>query len=116
MHRPGTNPDDVQMSDILCDFCTAVWTEDRPMVEGHHGSVICGSCLSVACASILIAGRDDGAPGCTCTMCLEERSDPAWRSPLRDEAIVCRRCVRLAARQLERDPDFGWRRPEGEPD
>ena len=35
MQRPGTDPENVEMSDILCDFCLRAWTKDRPMVEGH---------------------------------------------------------------------------------
>ena len=100
MHRPGTNPDDVQQSDILCDFCHAPWTEDRPMVEGHHGSIVCGSCLTVACAEVIVAGADDRIDGYKCTMCLENRPDAAWRSPAHDDAFICRRCIELAAGQL----------------
>jgi len=114
MQRPGTNPDDVRMSDILCDFCLSEWTEDRLMVEGHHGSVICGNCLRVAYTAVSVDETDDSFEGWTCTMCLEQRSDPAWRSPMRDEALICRRCIKLAARQLERDPESGWKRPEGD--
>ncbi len=114
MHRPGTDPDNVRMSDVLCDFCLAEWTEDRPMIEGHHGSVICGNCLRVAYTAVCLAETDDASEDCMCTMCLERRSDPAWQSPVRDEAVVCRRCIKLAARQLERDPDLGWQRPAGE--
>jgi hypothetical protein len=44
-------------------------------------------------------------------MCLEERSDPLFRSPIRDEALICRRCVRLAARALDIDPDHAWTKP-----
>ncbi|MFO0873344.1 MAG: hypothetical protein U0575_05170 [Phycisphaerales bacterium] len=111
MHRPGTNPDRVEPSDVLCDFCRREWTEDRAMVEGHHGSIVCGACLRVAYAAVVDAGANDAVEGYRCTMCLESRSDPAWRSPAHPEAFICGRCIHLAARQLERDPDVGWTRP-----
>ena len=59
MQRPGVDPDNVQMSDILCDFCRAEWVETLPMVEGHKGSTICGGCLSEAYLA-LVQGQ---APG-----------------------------------------------------
>ncbi len=111
MHRPGINPLDVRMSDILCDFCHAEWVESRAMVEGHHGSVICGSCLSVAFASVIVADANEAIPGYRCTLCLEERQQSAWRSPAYPEAFVCERCIRLAARQLARDDESGWSAP-----
>ena len=33
--------------------------------------------------------------------CLEPRSDPAFQSPIRPEAFICRRCIRLAGRALD---------------
>ncbi len=111
MHRPGTDPLNVQMTDVLCDFCHSDWTADRPMVEGHHGSVICGSCLTVAYAEVVVADLDQRIPSYRCTMCLEEREQSAWRSPAHEEAFICERCIRLAARQLERDPDLPWSAP-----
>ena len=111
MRKPTTNPDDVKPSDVLCDFCAAEWTEDRAMVEGHHGSIVCGPCLTVAYGAVGGGGLDDAVPGYRCTMCLEERADAAWRSPVRPEAFICRRCIELAAKQLERDPDTGGKRP-----
>lgn len=47
----------------------------------------------------------------TCTMCLENRKDPAFRSPAREEAIICRRCIRLSARALDTDSDYAWSKP-----
>ena len=32
MRKPGTDADDVQMSDVLCDFCRRPWTMDVPMI------------------------------------------------------------------------------------
>ena len=116
MHRPGTNTDDVQPSDILCDFCERPWGDEIPLVEGHQGSCICGNCLTVAWNAVIQAGLNDApadseADPWTCTMCLENRKDPAFRSPARQEAIICRRCIRLSARALDTDTDHAWSKP-----
>ena len=116
MHRPGTNPDDVEPSDILCDFCERPWSEEIPFVEGHQGSCICGNCLTVAWAAVIQGGLDDSPEHdeenpWTCTMCLEHRKDPAYQSPLREAALICRRCIRLSARALDTDPDHPWAKP-----
>ena len=96
MQRPGTNPQDVQPSDILCDFCHREWADDVAMVEGHQGSCICGNCLTVAFHAVVGAGQDDNprktgsddVPGCKCTMCLEERTDRVFQSPMYSEAFI----------------------------
>lgn len=124
MHRPNADPGHMQATDFLCDFCERCWATDRPMIEGHHGSLICGACLSVAYASVVIGAGDAAAlegPGgasaealpeeLACTMCLEQRSDSLWQSPARDVARICRRCIELGARTLERDRESGWKRP-----
>lgn len=111
MRREGTDPNNVQMSDVLCDFCRCEWTLDLPLIEGHHGSCICGDCLATAYRSVVLAGRDDAISGYRCTMCLEARSDPCFRSQTAPDAFVCRRCIKLGATALERDPDHTWRRP-----
>ncbi|MFO0829277.1 MAG: hypothetical protein U0572_14160 [Phycisphaerales bacterium] len=112
MRRDGTDPDNVQMSDVLCDFCLREWTEDVPFIEGHHGSCVCGDCLAAAYRAVVVAGRDDRVADCQCTMCLERRDEAVYRSPTRDVAFICRRCIKLAAGTLERDKDHAWRRPE----
>lgn len=112
MQRPGTDPNDVQMSDILCDFCRAPWVEDLPMVEGHQGSVVCGKCLTVAYRAVVQGGINTVGPGYTCTMCLEQRPDIAWASPVYPEAVICKRCINLAAGTLSKDKESGWTRPE----
>lgn len=123
MHRPGCNPDDLRMSDVLCDFCHREWTDQRPMVEGHRGSCICGACLEVAYTQLMapreeLAGEQTAAPPPstalrrTCVLCLEEHPPPFWESPLNPEALACRRCVRQSAAVLQKDPDSHWRRPE----
>lgn len=109
MRRAGTDPDNVLMSDVLCDFCAQPWTEQRTMVEGHHGSCICAECLGAAFRALVLDGRDDGAG--PCTMCLESRAEPHVRGGQRPEARICRRCTRMASVILERDPDAQWSRP-----
>lgn len=112
MQRPGCDPNNVQMSDILCDFCHSQWVEELPMVEGHHGSVVCGKCLTVAYRGVVQAGVNTTPAGYTCTMCLEQRADPAWQSPMYPEAAICKRCINQAAGALSKDPESGWKRPE----
>ena len=106
-----------------CDYCLQSWSEDRPMIEGHKGSLVCAKCLSAAYVAIVYAGQGEmgvagplkdvdathAGPGCT--MCLERRAELYWRSPLVDEAFICRRCVRQSVTALEGDPDFGYTRP-----
>ena len=120
MRKPGTDENDVQMSDVLCDFCAREWTEDIPMIEGHRGSCICGRCLTLAYTEVVVNGRNSAGAEYFCVMCLEAGSDraslhrvgePGWRSPVRDEAAACRRCIKLAAGALSKDPGSGWRRP-----
>ncbi len=111
MRREGTDENNVRMSDVLCDFCHAAWTHDLPVIEGHRGSIICGNCLSVAYVDVVLRARATAPAGYTCTMCLEQRADRAWQSPAQPEACVCERCVKLAAATLEKDGDWGWKRP-----
>lgn len=126
MFRPGTDERNVQYEDVLCNFCRRPWDPDdpsRPLIEGHHGSHLCGECLSLAYVAIVFEGRDDRAMPApqgaaappesarTCTMCLEEREDEAWRSPEFPDACVCRRCVKQSATALEKDQDYTWKRP-----
>jgi len=115
MHRPGSDPANMQACDFLCDFCGNSWSPERPMIEGHQGSLVCGACLSMAYAAVVLAGADDPALGNRCTMCLETRPEAHWSSPLREGARICRRCIELAARQLQRDRGSGWRIPDAAP-
>jgi hypothetical protein len=121
MRKPGTDENNVRMSDVLCDFCHREWTEDVPMIEGHQGSCLCGRCLSVAYTEVVLNGHDSAAAAYTCPMCLETDHDRAalgranesgWRSPLDGDAVICRRCIELAARSLEKDGDSGWQKPD----
>jgi hypothetical protein len=95
-----------------CDFCHSPWSEDRPMVEGHRGSLICAECLTLACVEVTLlnAGVDHHNVD-NCTMCLAHKEAPYWRSPLHAEAVICRPCIEQSARLLEKDPDAGWKRP-----
>jgi hypothetical protein len=121
MRKPGTDEKNVQMSDVLCDFCHREWTEDVPMVEGHRGSCLCARCLTVGYTEVVVNGHDTAPEAYTCPMCLEGDDDrraldrggeAGWRSPLDEHAAICRRCLELAARSLEKDQDSGWKRPE----
>jgi hypothetical protein len=118
MFRPGTDERNVQYEDVLCNFCRRPWDPDdpsRPLIEGHHGSHLCGECLSLAYVAVVFDGRNDRVadppqPG-ACTMCLEERDDEVWQSPEFADACVCRRCVKQSATALEKDKDYTWKRP-----
>jgi hypothetical protein len=123
MRKPGVDENNVQMSDVLCDFCRREWTEDEPMIEGHRGSCICGQCLTIAYTEVLLNETGTAAGGYFCMMCLEggrdreslgRGSEPGWQSPLHDAAI-CRRCIKLAAGSLHKSKDFAWTKPGREP-
>jgi hypothetical protein len=103
---------------ISCDFCGTDWdaydeTYANPMVEGHHGSVICLTCTKRALEEM----TPPGVPY-RCAMCLREGLDadrPRWIHPapapspgLNPGAIVCRACIRQAARRFHKDPDVQW--------
>ncbi|MCB9838657.1 MAG: hypothetical protein H6813_04900 [Phycisphaeraceae bacterium] len=98
---------------FVCDFCRKPWSDDNPMVEGHRGSLICASCLGVAYVEINAAQDPTGDESTVkCVMCLEDRPGAHWRSPLHDEACICKRCCRQSATTLANDPDFQWNKPE----
>lgn len=111
MHNPAADPDNMQMTDFWCDFCRSPWSEGRPMVEGHQGSLICGSCLKVAYVETLVSRTSSAPAGSKCSLCLEERTDRLWRSPMHEDVIACERCIRQASTALSQDPDSGWNRP-----
>jgi hypothetical protein len=120
MRKPGTDESNVQMSDVLCDYCLKEWAENVPMVEGHRGACICGNCLSVAYAEVVVHGSGSAAEGYVCRMCLESGNDRAalsradeqgWASPVDPAACICRRCIKQAAGALVKDPDSGWKKP-----
>jgi hypothetical protein len=120
MLREGADPDDVQMTDVLCDFCHVPWTEDVPFIEGHRGAVICGGCLRAAYADMVLHGRGSAPPDFTCTMCREGDADRAaigregeagWSGPAGTGTCVCRRCVKQASGVLHKDRDVAWSKP-----
>jgi hypothetical protein len=120
MRKPGTDEDNVQMSDVLCDFCHREWTEDLPMVEGHQGAVICGNCLTIAYDEVVNRSEGTDEPY-TCVLCREGPEDraamdrvgePGWLSPVSDGAAACRRCLKRSAGVLHTDPDWSWRKPK----
>lgn len=120
MRRPGTDETDVQMTDVLCDFCHRAWTEDEPMLEGHQGSCICGKCLTVAYTDVMLNKQDTAPEQWKCPMCLEESKDrealdradePGWQSPAGHGAVICRRCIKLASGALHKDKMFDWTKP-----
>jgi hypothetical protein len=111
MHKPGTDPENVQMSDILCDFCRREWTEEMALVEGHRGSVICGDCLTEAYRSLVVNTTGSSPAGYQCTMCLESRPDLGWQSPRHAEANICARCCRQSAGILVKDKETNWHKP-----
>lgn len=113
MQREGADLQNMRVSDFLCDFCGRAWDGAFPLVEGHQGSLICGNCLTVAYTEVVLGkGGETLAPGVTCTMCLEQRDDPMWSSPVR-EAHACRRCLRQGGTRLHKDPDWVWEKPVG---
>ena len=66
MRKPGTDESNVQMSDVLCDFCGREWTEQVPMIEGHQGSCLCANCLTLAYTEVVVNGggtAPDGGAG-----------------------------------------------------
>ncbi len=111
MRREGTDANNVQMSDVLCDFCRTAWTDDLPVIEGHQGSIVCGPCVAAAYTRIVLRSEPGAPPGYKCTMCLEHRDDRAWHSKARPEACICERCIDLAVTALEKDKDWSWKRP-----
>jgi len=113
MHREGADPDAITMTDILCDFCGQAWSESRPMVEGHRGACICGSCLTVAYTELVLARLDSPvSAGEACTLCREADGERThWRGLVRETAVACVRCVKQSAGVLHKDPDIGWRKP-----
>ena len=112
MRKPGTNEDNAQMSDFICDFCTQQWSETRPMIEGHRGSLICSNCLTLAYDEVWNHGGGVPAPGeSLCILCLSHRDELHWESPVNADIRACKRCIKQSVVMLERDPEYGWKRP-----
>lgn len=110
-----THPDGT-VATSLCDFCARAWDPNGQeiMIEGHQGSLICLKCLTTAYADVVVYGGGHQHHGAMCSMCLEERSQPQWESPVDIDGVharVCLRCMRQSATALEKDPESGWKRP-----
>ena len=96
---------------ISCDFCGVDWDEVIPMVEGHHGSILCLDCLKLG-----LAKNAPQAEPFQCTLCLQHRiaSTAAYRpSPLaptaNPNAYACISCIKQTARAFDKDPDIDWK-------
>ncbi|MCZ6835043.1 MAG: hypothetical protein O7G85_04645, partial [Planctomycetota bacterium] len=76
MRKPGTNEDNVQMTDVICDFCHREWNEAIPMLEGHQGSCLCGNCLKIAYTELVLNKHvPEHEDDWKCPMCLESSED-----------------------------------------
>jgi ClpX C4-type zinc finger len=98
---------------ISCDFCGTDWDEVKPMIEGHHGSIVCLTCFERA-----FAGASPGPDKFSCTMCLRDlpADTPRWRHPERPAsanpvAAICEDCIDQAAGAFHKDPDVPWSKP-----
>ncbi|MDH3583067.1 MAG: hypothetical protein OER86_02500 [Phycisphaerae bacterium] len=101
---------------ISCDFCGTDWdafdqSSSRPMVEGHHGSVLCLECLRAG-----LEEMSEPAGSYKCALCLQELDAACWSHPdppagaagLNPGAVACRACLRQAAGRFNKDPDVAW--------
>jgi hypothetical protein len=110
MRREGCDEDNLKPEDFLCDFCGSTWTQDRQMVEGHRGSLICSQCLTAAYAQVIRQNAGVPVPDAvTCALCIAHHDAPHWQGPA--GPVACKRCIEQSARILEKDPDAGWKRP-----
>jgi hypothetical protein len=96
-----------------CDFCLQPWSEDRPMVEGHRGSLLCGPCLSMAYRFAILTDPPSGPMGDqgSCALCLQHKDKAAWESPLAPATWACAECITNAAKMLSKDPEINWKAP-----
>ncbi|TVS07564.1 MAG: hypothetical protein EA423_03830 [Phycisphaerales bacterium] len=96
-----------------CDYCLSPWSEDRPMVEGHRGSLLCVRCLEVAYRELVVE-KGEGekiATGDECRLCLQSNDKPHWRSPVDEAALLCRSCVKRCAAIMAKDKETDWSPP-----
>ena len=102
---------------ISCDFCGTDWDEIKPMIEGHHGSILCLECMQTALSQI-----EPGDSSFSCTLCLVEKGPevPRWSFPERSSellpgvnpgAVLCQDCLNQAAGTFSKDPDVDWKKP-----
>jgi hypothetical protein len=91
---------------LLCDFCRRDWDGQEAMIEGHHGSIICLSCLQRA-----LAERGAAAAPYRCGLCLREDLPTTllcYVAPGHAESVVCHDCIRQAAKAFARSPHTAW--------
>jgi transcription elongation factor Elf1 len=114
MHRIGADPQDMLPTDFLCDFCGAHYSDDRPMVEGHRGSLICSRCLAKAHTQVIEHNAGITVPEhIACALCLMNKSGDYYQSPIRATATpdgaaidptpgacACRWCIERSAKLL----------------
>ena len=111
MHRKGINTENVQPEDILCDYCgDAAWSLGEPCIEGHQGSIVCGSCLTLAFIA-LVLNKEEIKTKEKCRMCLEHREDPVWLGKIEPIAPICKRCVKQAGGALTKSKLWDWVKP-----
>ena len=70
MQRQGADPQNMEITDFICDFSRKPWDGQFPLVEGHRGSLISGDCLTLAYRFVVLEEQTALEPGYTCTMCL----------------------------------------------
>jgi hypothetical protein len=111
--------------DFICDFCGSTWKPDRPMVEGHRGSLVCGVCLASAYRQVVTQNAGVTVPEhVACTLCLMNKTGDYWQSAVRVELregevhidaepgnAACKWCIEKSAGMLEKDGESGWKRP-----
>ncbi len=92
---------------IVCDFCRRDWDGQEPMIEGHHGSILCVPCLEKA-----LKGQATGGEKFKCTMCLRFNMPPEmphWSNPEHPEAVVCQDCMYQAAKAFHKNKEVPFR-------
>src|SRR4051812_11336830 len=92
---------------LLCDFCRRDWDGQEPMIEGHHGSILCLECMKTA-----LGAQETGGDKFKCTLCLRFNIPPElphWSNSAHPEAIVCQECLYQAAKAFRRNPDVAWK-------
>lgn len=96
-----TEPDGVV---ILCDFCHRDWDGEEPMMEGHHGSIICLACLQHA-----LKEKSPAPAPYRCNLCLQENlQTPRWSHPDHPDDIACQDCLYQAAGTFSKSPLTDW--------
>ena len=111
MHKEGIDPENVQPEDILCDFCgDAAWSQGKPCIEGHQGSIVCGICLTKAYKELVLSKRELETEA-KCRMFLENREDPVGLGAIEPIAPICKRCVKQSAGALTKSKHWDWSKP-----